>query len=65
MIINLYIVSHILYDCHLDECILWGFYACLKEAWTFASSRVELIAIVQPACVQILEMWQMGRYPQA
>ena len=33
MIINLYILSQILYDRNLYECILWGFCACLKEAW--------------------------------
>ena len=53
MIINLYIANHILY-----ECILWGFYACLKEAWDFIPPLVKFIAIVQPASVQ---MWQIER----
>ena len=33
MIINLYVISHILYDCHLYECILWGLCTCLREAF--------------------------------
>ena len=41
MIINLYTVSHILYDRHLYECILWGFCACLKEAWGCTPPLVE------------------------
>ena len=57
MIINLYIVSHamscILYDRHLYECILWGFCACLKEAWGCTQPFVEYISIVQPASDQI------------
>ena len=61
MIINLYIVSHVLYDRHLYKCILWGFYTCLKEAWGCTPPLVEYIAIVQPASVQIREMWQLGR----
>ena len=61
MIINLYIVGHILYDRHLYECILWGFYgACLKEAWSCTQPLQEYITIVQPASVQIREMWQLG-----
>ena len=32
MITKLYIVSHILYDCHLYEYIIWAFCARLKEA---------------------------------
>ena len=35
MIINLYIASHITYDRHVYECIILGFYACLKEAYGF------------------------------
>ena len=69
MIINLYIVSHNLYDRHLYECILRGFYACLKEACYFTPPLVELIVIVKPASIQIRGMWQMRRdttmYPQA
>ena len=61
MIINLYIVSHILYDRYLYECILRGFCACLKEAWGCTPPLLEYIAIVQPANVQIREMWQLGR----
>ena len=61
MIINLYI----LYDRHLYECNLCGFYACLKEAWVFTPPLVGLIAIVQPTSDQ---MWQIERdttmYPQ-
>ena len=61
MIINLYIVSHILYDRHLYEYILWGFCACLKEVMGCTPSLVEYIVMFQPASVQIPEMWQLGR----
>ena len=33
IIMNFYVASHILYDRHLYECILWGFCTYLKEAW--------------------------------
>ena len=56
MIINLYILSHILYDRHLYECILWDYCAYLKEVWDFTQPIVELIAIVQPASVQMLQI---------
>ena len=45
VMIILYIVSHILYDRHLYECILWGFCACLNKAWDFIPPLIELIAI--------------------
>ena len=61
MIINLYIVSNILYDRHLYECILSGFCACLKEASDCTPPLVEYIAIVQPASVRSREMWQLRR----
>ena len=60
MITNIYIVSHILYDCHHYECILCAFCACLKEAWG-CTPLVECIVIFQPASVRIQEMWQLGR----
>ena len=71
MITKLYIVSHILYDRHLYEYILWAFCACLKEALGFTPTPplVECIIIVQPANVSIREMWQLGMdtiiYPPA
>ena len=69
MITNLYIISHILYDRHLYECILCAFCACLKEGWGCMPPLVECIVIVQPASVRIQEMRQLGRdtimYPPA
>ena len=62
MITKLYIVSHILYDRHLYEYILWAFCACFKEAWSCTPSPllVECIGIAQPASVPNQEMWQLG-----
>ena len=56
MIINLYIVSHILHDRHLYKCILWGFCACLKEARGCTPTLVEYLAIVQPV------VFKFGKY---
>ena len=60
MIINLYIVSHILHDRHLYECILWSFFHALKKPRFVPQPLVENIAIVQPASVQMWEMWQLS-----
>ena len=38
-----------------------AFCAYSKEAWGCTPPLVEYIAIVQPASVQIQEMWQLGR----
>ena len=61
MITKLCIASHIFYDRHLYEYILWAFCACLKEGLGCTLPLVECIVIVQPACVPIQEMWQLGR----
>ena len=63
MITKLYIVSHIFYGHHLYEYIIWAFCACFKEAFGYTPPPplVEYIVIVQPASVQIWEMWQLGR----
>ena len=61
MITNLYILSHILYDRHLYECILLAFCACLKEAWGCTHLRlVECTVTLQPASFPIWEMWRLG-----
>ena len=39
MITNLYIVSHILYDRHLYNYILWAFCAWSEEAWVYIWTR--------------------------
>ena len=72
LIINLYIVSHILYGRNLYEFILWGLCVCLKETGgsQYPHHLVEYIAIVQPASVQIQKcgswegIWSCIRQPR-
>ena len=40
---------------------VFAFCPCLKEAWGCTPPLVEYIAIVEPASIQIWEMWQLGR----